>query len=335
MRSRGSTQSTVPSRSCPFGPGCRSRQRTTTSAMGPLPRSPRWRSTGTVTDRCYEHHGKAEFLDFLRRVAKAYPRRRLQIVLDNYPTHKHDDVNQWLAKNQRVTLHLTPISGSWLNLVEVFFSIITRQAIRRGAFDSVRDLIAAIRTFIDGYNGRCQPFLWTKTPDEILPRATRRWRRSDSRSSWSSPKRQLGFAGMMEEDRRSSSRRTGTPGRGRWRNAESGRGRSHRRAGVHQPDQLEPARRCKLAATVLHVRVLLKLQLWNTTTSGRTRTSLEPFTKHLGGSTSRAIRIVAREPPATRVVTSAEAARRLRCHGRCLDERRGYQSTTVMLHRRM
>jgi transposase/transposase-like protein len=130
-------------------------------------------ATGTVTDRCYERHGKAEFLDFLKRVAKAYPRRRLHIVLDNYHTHKHDEINQWLAKHPRISLHFTPTSGSWLNLVEVFFSIITRQAIRRGSFDSVKDLVATIRAFIDGYNERCQPFTWTKTADEILPRATR------------------------------------------------------------------------------------------------------------------------------------------------------------------
>jgi DDE superfamily endonuclease/Winged helix-turn helix len=137
-------------------------------------------ATGTVTDRCYERHGKAEFLDFLKRVAKSYPRRRLHIVLDNYHTHKHDEINRWLAKNPRITLHFTPTSGSWLNLVEVFFSIITRQAIRRGSFDSVRDLITAIRGFIDAYNDRCQPFVWTKTADEILPRATRQ-RTSDAR----------------------------------------------------------------------------------------------------------------------------------------------------------
>lgn len=137
-------------------------------------------ATGTVTDRCYERHGKAEFLDFLKRVAKAYPHRRLHIVLDNYHTHKHDDIQQWLAKHPRITLHFTPTSGSWLNLVEVFFSIITRQAIRRGSFDSVAQLVTAIRGFIDGYNERCQPFVWTKPADEILPRATRQ-RTSDAR----------------------------------------------------------------------------------------------------------------------------------------------------------
>jgi transposase len=130
-------------------------------------------ATGTVIDRCYERHGKAEFLDFLKQVARAYPRRKLHVVLDNYHTHKHDDINQWLAKHPRITLHFTPTSGSWLNLVEVFFGIITRQAIRRGSFDSVKELVAAIRAFIDAYNQRCRPFIWTKTAEQILPRAAR------------------------------------------------------------------------------------------------------------------------------------------------------------------
>ena len=130
-------------------------------------------ATGKVTDRCYERHGKAEFLDFLKRVARAYPRRRLCVVVDNYHTHKHDDIKAWLALHPRVTLHFTPTSGSWLNLVEVFFGIITRQAIRRGSFDSVPQLIGAIRTFIDAWNERCHPFAWSKTADELLPHATR------------------------------------------------------------------------------------------------------------------------------------------------------------------
>jgi transposase-like protein/transposase len=131
-------------------------------------------ATGAVTDRCYDRHGKAEFLDFLKLVAKACPRRKLHVVLDNYHTHKHDDSNRWLARHPRITLHFTPTSGSWMNLVEVFFGIITRQAIRRGSFDSVKELNAAIRAFIDAYNTRCKPFVWTKTAEDILPRATRK-----------------------------------------------------------------------------------------------------------------------------------------------------------------
>src|SRR5207245_7932688 len=88
---------------------------------------------------------------------------------DNYPPHKHDEINGWRAAHPRITLHFTPTSGSWLNMVEVFFSIITRQAIRRGTFRSVRELTEAIRGFIDGWNDRRHPFTWTKTADEILP----------------------------------------------------------------------------------------------------------------------------------------------------------------------
>jgi transposase len=137
-------------------------------------------ATGKVTDECYDRHGKAEFGAFLKKVAKAYPRRQLHVVVDNYHTHKHPEINAWLAKNPWITLHFTPTSGSWLNLVEVFFGIITRQAIRRGSFDSVRELVAAIGTFIQGWNQRAHPFTWTKTADEILPHATRQ-RDSDAR----------------------------------------------------------------------------------------------------------------------------------------------------------
>ncbi len=125
-------------------------------------------ATGRVTDACFPRHRHEEFLRFLRQVARAYPRVRLHIVCDNYATHKHPDIQAWLARNPRITLHFTPTSGSWLNMVEIFFGIITRQAIRRGTFRSVKDLIAAIETFIDGWNDRCQPFTWTKTADELL-----------------------------------------------------------------------------------------------------------------------------------------------------------------------
>jgi transposase len=126
-------------------------------------------ATGKVTDACYPCHRHEEFLRFLRQVARAYPRVKLHIVADNYATRKHPDVQAWLARNPRITLHFTPTSGSWLNMVEIFFGIITRQAIRRGSFTSVKDLIAAIETFIDGWNERCRPFTWTKTADELLP----------------------------------------------------------------------------------------------------------------------------------------------------------------------
>jgi transposase len=131
-------------------------------------------ATGKVTEACYQRHTNVEFLAFLKLVAKAHPRRKLHVVCDNYATHKHPNVKAWLAKNPRVTLHFTPTSGSWLNMVEIFFGIITRQAIRRGTFDSVRDLKAAISTFIAGWNDRCEPFIWTKDADTILAKIKRK-----------------------------------------------------------------------------------------------------------------------------------------------------------------
>ena len=125
-------------------------------------------ATGRVTDACYAQHRHQEFLAFLKTVAKAYPRVKLHVVCDNYATHKHPDIVAWLERHRRITLHFTPTSGSWLNMVEIFFGIITRQAIRRGTFTSVADLEAAIGTYIDGWNDRCKPFVWTKTADQIL-----------------------------------------------------------------------------------------------------------------------------------------------------------------------
>src|SRR3954466_1326128 len=101
-------------------------------------------ATGRVHQLCQPRHRHQEFLRFLKQVAKAYPRVKLHVVCDNHATHKHPGVTTWLARNPRVTVHFTPTSGSWLNMVEIFFGIITRQAIRRGTFTSVPDLIEAI-----------------------------------------------------------------------------------------------------------------------------------------------------------------------------------------------
>jgi len=130
-------------------------------------------ATGQVTDACHPRHRHGEFLDFLKLVARAYPRRQLHVVLDNDATHTHAKVQAWLARHPRIQLHFTPTYGSWLNLVEVFFAIIERQALRRGDFASVQELMAAIRRFCDGWNQRCQPFAWAKDADQILTKLNR------------------------------------------------------------------------------------------------------------------------------------------------------------------
>jgi len=129
-------------------------------------------ATGEVTGRSYARHRHQEFLAFLRLVVRRYPRGPLHLVLDNYRTHKHPEVQQWLQKHPRVHLHFTPTSARWMNQVETWFSIIHRKAIRRGVFRSVPHLKGAIQRFIDAWNAKKHPFVWVKTADQILARAT-------------------------------------------------------------------------------------------------------------------------------------------------------------------
>ena len=130
-------------------------------------------ATGHVTAAVKPRHRRQEFLAFCRQVARAYPDRDLHLVMDNYAAHKTPEVKAWLQANPRITIHFTPTHASWMNLVEVWFSIIERHAIHRGTFGSVKELNAKIRAFIDGWNDRAHPFVWTKTPDQILKKANR------------------------------------------------------------------------------------------------------------------------------------------------------------------
>jgi len=132
-------------------------------------------ASGRVTaDECYPKHTNVEFVDFLGKVAAAHPDVELHVVCDNYATHKHQNVKDWLAVNPRVTLHFTPTSCSWLNMVEIFFGIITKQAIRRGSFQSVDEHETTVRTFITSYNQRAEPFRWVKTADHLLGKIKRK-----------------------------------------------------------------------------------------------------------------------------------------------------------------
>src|SRR3954462_5347962 len=124
-------------------------------------------ATGEVTGICRPRHRHQEFLVFLPHVARAYPDAELHLIMDNYAPHKHPKVKAWLTANPRVHVHFTPTSGSWLNIVEVWFRIIKKQAIHLGSFHSVSDLMIKIRQFITGCNHRCHPFIWTKPADQI------------------------------------------------------------------------------------------------------------------------------------------------------------------------
>ena len=128
-------------------------------------------ATGEVTGSCYPQHTHQEFLAFLNQLVKAYPRRPLHVVLDNSSTHSTPEVKAWLGRHKRVHFHFTPTSASWMNMVEIWFSILTKQQVRRGVYHNVPELIAAIEHFIDGYNDRAQPFVWTKTAEQVLAKA--------------------------------------------------------------------------------------------------------------------------------------------------------------------
>jgi transposase len=129
---------------------------------------------GTVVGRCMPSHTHKEFITFLNAVERAVrPGRIIHAIADNYATHKHPKVKQWLADHPRWVFHFTPTSASWLNAVEGFFSTITRRRIRRGVFKSVADLEDAIHRYIREHNQSSKPFIWTKPADTILAKLHR------------------------------------------------------------------------------------------------------------------------------------------------------------------
>ena len=130
--------------------------------------------TGAVIGQCLPRHRHDEFLVFLRRIQREVPRGlQVHVILDNYATHSHPDVEAWLAKHPRFHLHFTPTSSSWLNLVERWFRDLTDKRLRRGSFNSVADLIAAIEEYLAVHNENAKPFVWTATADSILAKVRR------------------------------------------------------------------------------------------------------------------------------------------------------------------
>ena len=127
-----------------------------------------------VVGECYQRHRHQEFLKFLRCLDEEFPGPvPLHLVMDNYGTHRKEEVRAWLKKHPRFRLHFVPTSSSWLNLVERWFGELSRQCIRRGAFFSVADLEKAIRQFLDAWNENPKPFVWTATVESIIEKLSR------------------------------------------------------------------------------------------------------------------------------------------------------------------
>jgi len=129
---------------------------------------------GKVVGQCYARHRHQEFLKFLKRLDQEFPKNlKLHVVMDNYGTHKHPRVQNWLKRHPRFVPHFIPTSSSWLNLVERWFGELTGKRIRRGTFISVADLKQAIEEFLSQWNSDPQPFVWTATVDSIVEKLSR------------------------------------------------------------------------------------------------------------------------------------------------------------------
>lgn len=139
---------------------------------------------GHVIGQCQQRHTHAEWLRFLKTIDRETPQNKtLHLIADNYATHKHPSVQKWLAKHPRFTMHFTPTSASWLNMVERFFRDITTQRLRRGVFTSVPELVTAIDDYIAHHNINPKPFIWTKTARDILQKVIRANRRLSSKQN--------------------------------------------------------------------------------------------------------------------------------------------------------
>jgi transposase len=129
---------------------------------------------GSVISQCKPRHRHQEFIGFLNHLERQVPATlAVHLVADNYATHKHPKVKAWLARHGRFHIHYTPTYASWLNQVERWFGLVTQQAIRRGSFRNVRDLIRKIDSFVTHYNASSKPFIWTASADSIFDKLGR------------------------------------------------------------------------------------------------------------------------------------------------------------------
>ena len=130
--------------------------------------------TGTVIGECHRRHRSMEFRKFLDTIDQAVPQPLdVHLILDNYGTHKTAAIRRWLAKRPRFHVHFTPTSASWINLAERWFAALTEKQIRRGVHRSVRELETTIKRYLATTNASPQPFVWTKTADQILANVAR------------------------------------------------------------------------------------------------------------------------------------------------------------------
>jgi transposase len=130
--------------------------------------------TGETISACHRRHRHQEFLKFLGQIEQSVPKNaEVHIVMDNYGTHKVDKVRNWFARHPRFHVHFTPTSASWVNLVERLFAEVAERCVRRGSYYAVRQLEAAMLSYLEQRNARPKPFVWTADADLILGKVGR------------------------------------------------------------------------------------------------------------------------------------------------------------------
>jgi transposase len=139
---------------------------------------------GQVIAQCQQRHRHDEWLKFLKKIDRETPKdKTLHLIADNYATHKHPNVQEWLEKHPRFNMHFTPTSASWLNMVERFFRDISENRLRRGVFCNVPELVTAIEEYVAHHNTKPKPFIWTASARDILQKVIRANNRLSSKQN--------------------------------------------------------------------------------------------------------------------------------------------------------
>src|SRR6202048_4262893 len=124
-------------------------------------------ATGKVVAHVRNRRTSVNFLRFMNDVVRAFPNRELHVVVDNLNIHKNEAARRWLGRHPQVCFHYTPTHASWVNLIECFFSILSRQGLQQAVHQSAKELETFLKSFIQEYNKRCGPFEWTKGPEKL------------------------------------------------------------------------------------------------------------------------------------------------------------------------
>ena len=123
---------------------------------------------GEVTAKTIDKNNSHNFLTFLKELYRKYPRKHLHIIVDNLTVHKHQTIMDWVASKKRLTLHFTPTYSSWLNQIEIWFNIMTRDVLKGGVWKSKKQLIDQLLLYVKNYNlERAKPFKWTYTGEPL------------------------------------------------------------------------------------------------------------------------------------------------------------------------